>query len=55
MKEAATFHLDIERFIRAPREKIFDAFTQESLLKAWHCPRGMTVADACVDARVGGA
>jgi glutathione S-transferase len=55
MKEAATFHLEIDRFIRAPREKIFDAFTQELLLKAWHCPRGMTVADASVDARVGGA
>jgi glutathione S-transferase len=55
MKEAATFHLEIERFIRAPREKIFEAFTQESLLKAWHCPRGLTVAEAAVDARVGGA
>ncbi|HLJ72871.1 MAG TPA: SRPBCC domain-containing protein [Roseiarcus sp.] len=55
MKEAATFHLEIERFIKAPREKVFAAFTQESLLKAWHCPRGMTVAEASVDARVGGA
>jgi glutathione S-transferase len=55
MKETATFHLEIERFIKAPREKIFDAFTQESLLKAWHCPRGLTVAEASVDARVGGA
>ncbi|HLW90250.1 MAG TPA: SRPBCC domain-containing protein [Roseiarcus sp.] len=55
MKEAATFHLEIDRFIKAPREKIFDAFTQESLLKAWYCPRGMTVAEATIDARVGGA
>jgi glutathione S-transferase len=55
MKEVASFHLEMERFIRAPREKIFDAFTQESLLKAWHCPRGMTVAEASCDARVGGA
>jgi glutathione S-transferase len=55
MKEAATFHLEIDRFIKAPRERIFDAFTQEPLLKAWHCPRGMTVAEASVEARVGGA
>ena len=55
MKETATFHLEIERFIRAPREKVFAAFTQESLLKAWHCPRGMTVAEASVDARIGGS
>jgi glutathione S-transferase len=55
MKEAATFHLEIDRFIKAPREKIFAALTEESMLKAWHCPRGMTVAEASVDARVGGA
>jgi glutathione S-transferase len=55
MKETATFHLEIERFIKAPREKVFDAFTQKSLLKAWHCPRGLTVAEADADARVGGA
>ncbi len=55
MKEVASFHLEIERFIRAPREKIFDAFTQESLLKAWHCPRGMRVVEASCDARVGGS
>jgi len=55
MKETATFHLEIERFIKAPREKIFDAFTQESLLKVWHCPRGLKVAEASADATVGGA
>jgi glutathione S-transferase len=55
MKEVASFHLEIERFIRAPREKIFDAFTQEAMLKAWHCPRGMTVVEASCDARVGGS
>ncbi|HEX6703920.1 MAG TPA: SRPBCC domain-containing protein [Albitalea sp.] len=43
------------RFIRAPREKVFDAFIAESLLSAWHCPRGMRVVTAQVDARVDGA
>jgi glutathione S-transferase len=54
MKEVATFHLEIDRFLRAPREKVFAAFVEEALFKAWHCPRGMTVAEASVDARVGG-
>jgi glutathione S-transferase len=47
--------LQLSRFIRAPREKVFDAFVTESLMCAWHCPRGMTVASASADARVGGA
>jgi glutathione S-transferase len=54
MKEVATFHLEIDRFLRAPREKVFAAFVEESLLKAWLCPRGMIVAEANADARVGG-
>jgi glutathione S-transferase len=54
MKEAATFHLEIERFIKAPIEKVFDAFTQEAVLRQWHCPRGLTVVEARADARVGG-
>jgi glutathione S-transferase len=55
MKEVATFHLEIDRFLRAPREKVFAAFVEEALFKAWHCPRGMSVAEASVDARIGGA
>ncbi len=55
MKEVATFHLEIERFIRAPREKVFAAFTDASMLQAWCCPRGLTVAEASADAKVGGA
>ncbi|MGO4810036.1 SRPBCC domain-containing protein [Cupriavidus sp. 2MCAB6] len=54
MTQAATFHLEMERFIRAPREKVFDAFTSQAALAAWHCPRGMSVLEASADARVGG-
>jgi glutathione S-transferase len=54
MTQAATFHLEMERTIRAPREKVFDAFTDQAALAAWHCPRGMTVREATSDARVGG-
>ncbi len=54
MTEAATFHLEMTRFIRAPRDKVFDAFTSQSALAAWHCPRGMGVLEATADPRVGG-
>ena len=54
MEKSETLELNISRFIRAPREKVFDAFTNRDALSAWHCPRGMTVADVSVDARVGG-
>lgn len=54
MTQAATFQLEMTRFIRAPREKVFDAFTHQDALAAWHCPRGMHVSDVSADARVGG-
>ncbi|QOT80616.1 SRPBCC domain-containing protein [Cupriavidus basilensis] len=54
MTQAATFHLEMDRFIRAPREKVFDAFTSQAALSEWHCPRGMHVLEASADARVGG-
>jgi glutathione S-transferase len=54
MNQAATFQLEMTRFIRAPREKVFDAFTHQDALAAWHCPRGMHVSEVSADARVGG-
>lgn len=54
MTQAATFQLEMTRFIHAPREKVFDAFTNQAALAAWHCPRGMSVVDVSADARVGG-
>jgi glutathione S-transferase len=54
MNAPEQYELTLKRFIRAPREKVFDAFTKSEALAAWHCPRGMSVAQASVDARVGG-
>lgn len=54
MDRAATFELEMTRHIRAPRERVFDAFTDQAALAAWHCPRGMGVTEATADARVGG-
>ncbi|MGH6627898.1 MAG: SRPBCC domain-containing protein [Burkholderiaceae bacterium] len=55
MNAPERFTLNLSRFVRAPREKVFDAFVTEASLRAWHCPRGMSVASCGVDARVGGA
>lgn len=52
--QAATFELEMTRYIRAPREKVFDAFTDEVALAAWHCPRGLHVGEVATDVRVGG-
>ena len=54
MNRAVTFDLAMSRFIRAPREKVFDAFVERDALAAWMCPRGMRAAEVSVEARVGG-
>jgi glutathione S-transferase len=54
MNRAQTFELTLERTIRAPREKVFDAFVSEAAMRQWMCPRGMTVSALELDARVGG-
>jgi glutathione S-transferase len=52
--QAATFELEMTRFIRAPRDKVFDAFTDEAAMAVWHCPRGLHVQEISADVRVGG-
>jgi glutathione S-transferase len=54
MNAPERFTLNMQRFIRAPREKVYDAFTTEAGLTAWMGPRGMTVRSATVDPRIGG-
>ncbi len=54
MNRSAAFELTLSRFIRAPREKVFDAFVTEQGVKSWMCPRGMGIPEASVDACVGG-
>ncbi len=55
MNAPERFSLTMTRFIRAPREKVFDAFTSESGLASWMGPRGMQVAKAQATAEIGGA
>src|SRR5438067_9987127 len=49
-----TFDLTITRTIRAPREKIFEAFIKPELARKWFGIRGFTITRADIDARVGG-
>ena len=53
MNRAAGFELTINRTIRAPREKVFDAFIKPEAMARWMGPRGMALT-AEADARVGG-
>ena len=48
------FRMTLERTIRAPRERVFEAWTTESGLARWSAPEGAEVAEAEVDLRVGG-
>ncbi len=55
MNAPERFELQQTRFIRAPREKVFDAFVDEQALRAWKCPRGMSIPEGHSDARSGGS
>ncbi len=47
--------LVLTRVLPAPREKVFAAWTEETLIKKWFCPQeGMTVPVAEFDVREGG-
>lgn len=54
MNRDAGFELKLTRFIRAPRNKVFDAFVKAEHARQWMCPRGMIIPAAEFDARVGG-
>lgn len=47
--------LQVRRTIRAPRQRVFDAWTKKEELIRWHAPGPMTVSLAEIDLRPGGA
>jgi glutathione S-transferase len=51
----ATPTLEVRRTIRAPRQRVFDAWTKAEELTRWHAPAPASVNAADVDLRVGGA
>lgn len=46
--------LQVKKFIKAKREKVFEAWTKPEMMKKWYAPGEMTVANASSDLRVGG-
>ena len=49
-----TKQLVMERILKAPPERVFDAFTDPDQLTKWWWPKGFTCPAAEVDLRVGG-
>jgi uncharacterized protein YndB with AHSA1/START domain len=50
-----TFTITFRRSFPAPREQVFDAWTQPEQIKYWWDPSGTPLADCFVDLRPGGA
>ena len=49
-----TFDLTVRRVIRAPRQKVFDAFIKPELFRQWMGPRGFKVTALEMEPRAGG-
>ena len=46
-----TFDLTVTRVIRAPRQKVFDAFIKPDLVRQWMGPRGLKLTALEMDPR----
>ena len=53
--KSTDIRLQVTKFIRAKRERVFAAWTQPELMKKWFAPGEMTAATASSDPRAGGA
>jgi uncharacterized protein YndB with AHSA1/START domain len=47
--------VEVRRTIRAPQQRVFDAWTKPDEVKRWHSPGPSVVREADMDLRVGGA
>ena len=54
MAEAEKLSLEIERFIKAPRDRVYAAWTDPAQLKKWFGPENIKTRDLIADVRVGG-
>jgi uncharacterized protein YndB with AHSA1/START domain len=54
MRETGKLSLEIRRFIRAPRDQVYAAWTDPVQLKKWFGPENVTTRDLTLDVRVGG-
>ena len=53
-EDAAKTTLEIKRLIKAPRERVYAAWTDPAQLKRWFGPENVQTRDLTADARVGG-
>lgn len=53
-KVETPMRLRLERTIRAPRERVWDAWTQPEQLQRWSAPEGLEIPEGDMDLRVGG-
>jgi glutathione S-transferase len=54
MSRMPPFELEMTRFIRAPRENVYDGLVDRDALAAWMWPRGTRASEVTIDAREGG-
>src|SRR4029453_5781237 len=54
MAEAGKLSLQIKRFIRASRDRVYAAWTDPAQLKKWFGPENIKTHNLIADARVGG-
>jgi uncharacterized protein YndB with AHSA1/START domain len=54
MKGSEKLSLQIKRFINAPRDRVYAAWTDPAQLKQWFGPENVQTRDLVADARVGG-
>jgi uncharacterized protein YndB with AHSA1/START domain len=54
MAEAEKFSLEIKRFIKASRDRVYAAWTDPVQLKKWFGPENVKTRDLIADVRVGG-
>jgi uncharacterized protein YndB with AHSA1/START domain len=54
MAEVEKFSLEIKRFIKAPRDRVYAAWTDPAHLKKWFGPENVKTRDLVADVRVGG-
>ena len=47
--------LELTRVIKAPRARVFDAWTRPEMIRQWFGADGRTAAEVSTDAKVGGA
>ncbi len=53
--EKPSFRLNVTRLLEAPRDRLWQAFTDPATFRRWWRPPGFTCPKAKLDARVGGA